>query len=328
MTAGSYSAGGVVARAALRLWQRPLAIARGGAMSLEARKRVKLGAVRMPDLPDSLVAKRDRLLAMLAGFGRCVVAYSGGVDSAVLACAAQRALGERALAVTAASASLATGELEAAQALATQIGIRHAVVSTNEFANPDYLRNDAQRCYHCKTELYVELEQLASRWPGAVLVNGANADDVGDHRPGMVAAGEHRVASPLLECELSKAEVRQLAAAWGLGVWDKPAAPCLSSRIAYGEAVTPERVAMVDRAEQFLRAQGLVELRVRYHAGDVARIEAPLTELSRLAEGELRAAIARTFRELGFRFITLDLDGFRPGSLNTVLPVESLRPLR
>ncbi|MGC3972703.1 MAG: ATP-dependent sacrificial sulfur transferase LarE [Pirellulales bacterium] len=235
----------------------------------------------------STVAKRDRLLSFLADLQTVVVAYSGGVDSAVVAKAAQVALRDRATAVTGTSSSLASGELEEAVRLAQLIGIRHEVVATQEFAQPAYLANAGDRCYHCKTELYTRLEELLQRYPDAVIVNGANLDDRGDYRPGMTAAREHRVRSPLLECELSKADVRALAAHWQLPVWDKPASPCLSSRIAYGEEVTPERVAMIDRAEQFLRARGLRELRVRYHRGDMARLEVPAEAIVRLAEPAL-----------------------------------------
>src|SRR5215469_3715743 len=237
-------------------------------------------------LPDDLASKRDRLLGELAGYESCAVAFSGGVDSAVVAKAAQLALGDRAVAVTGASASLAEGELEAARELARQIGIRHQVIDTQEFANGDYLRNSPDRCFHCKTELYTQLEGLADKLAVRVIANGANLDDQGDYRPGMLAARQHDVRSPLLDCALNKADVRRLAAYWQLPVWDKPASPCLSSRIAYGQAVTPERVAMIDRAEQFLREHGFRELRVRYHGDDLARVEVPLDELSRLAEPE------------------------------------------
>lgn len=281
----------------------------------------------MSALTLELATKRDRLLARIAEWPAVAVAFSGGVDSAVVAQAAQLALGDRALAVTATSASLSDGELEAARALATRIGIRHQVIATQEFHNPAYVQNAPDRCYHCKTELYTRLEQLAPQLGIAVLLNGANADDVGDYRPGMVAAREHEVYSPLVECELKKAEVRQLAAHWELPVWDKPASPCLSSRVAYGEEVTPERLAMIDRAEQQLRALGLAELRVRYHKGDLARIEVPVAALARLCADACRAALVAGLREIGFRYVTLDLEGFRSGSLNDVVPTESLRLL-
>jgi uncharacterized protein len=282
----------------------------------------------LDELRHELAAKRDRLLELIAGYGTCAVAFSGGVDSAVVAKAAQMALGDRAVAVTGTSASLAEGELAAAKSLAAQIGIRHQDLATEEFGNDDYLRNAPDRCFHCKTELYTRLEGMAEKLGVNVIVNGANLDDRGDYRPGMVAAKQHDVRSPLIDCKLTKAEVRELAAHWGLPVWDKPASPCLSSRIAYGEQVTPERVGMIDRAEQFLREQGFRELRVRYHGGDMARIEVPLPELPRLAEPALRDAVVRVLRELGFKYVTLDLEGFRSGSLNQIIGVDDLKILR
>ncbi len=278
----------------------------------------------MPDLYPELAAKRDRLLAMLADYGSCAVAFSGGVDSTVVAKAAQLALGRRAVAVTGVSDSLAEGELAGAESLAKLIGIRHRVVATDEFANADYRRNATDRCFHCKTELYRRLEALAPELDVAVIANGANLDDQGDYRPGMNAARQHAVRSPLIECEFTKSEVRVLAAHWGLPTWDKPASPCLSSRVAYGEEVTPQRLSMIDRAEQFLRGMGLRELRVRYHKGDLARIEVPAGELPRMAEPAVRQAMVEQLRLLGFKYITLDLEGFRSGSLNQLVPLEAL----
>lgn len=269
--------------------------------------------------------KRQRLLALLASYDSCAVAFSAGVDSTVLAKAAQLALGDRAVAVTGTSASLAEGELDLARILARQIGIRHEILATEEFTSDAYRRNAPDRCYHCKTELYTRLDGLREQLGVEIVVNGANVDDQGDYRPGMLAAVEHRVRSPLLECGLTKADVRELAAFWELPVWDKPASPCLSSRVAYGEEVTPERVAMVDRAEQMLRGLGLRELRVRYHKGDLARIEVPVEQIARLAEPTLREQIAAELRTLGFKFVTLDLVGFRSGSLNALVPAESIR---
>lgn len=279
----------------------------------------------MTDLTPLLAEKRDRLLAVLTSYGSCAVAYSGGVDSAVVAQAACLALGEQAIAVTGVSASLASGELEAAIALARQIGIRHEVLPTEEFANADYVKNAPDRCYHCKSELYTNLDRLAELFAVAVVANGANLDDRGDHRPGMIAASEHRVRSPLIEAGLKKQEVRQLAAHWNLPAWDKPATPCLSSRVAYGEEVTPERLAMIDAAESALRELGLGELRVRYHRGDLARIEVPLEAIPALCQAEVRERLVQRFRELGFKLVTLDLEGFRSGSLNTLIPSDSLR---
>jgi uncharacterized protein len=270
-----------------------------------------------------LNAKRDRLLALIRGYRTCAVAFSGGIDSTVVAKAAQLALGNAAVAVTGTSASLAAGELDAARELAQLIGIRHEVIATDEFANPDYLRNDSDRCYHCKTELYTQIEGMAERLNVAVVLNGANVDDLGDYRPGMQAAGEHRVASPLAECGFTKADVRALAADWGLPIWDKPATPCLSSRVAYGEQVTPERLAMVDAAEEFLRELGLRTLRVRYHKGDMARLEVPLEALSTLCASGVRESLVARFKSLGFKYVTVDLEGFRSGSLNALVHIAA-----
>lgn len=270
----------------------------------------------------TLEEKQAALLQLFAQMPSCLVAFSGGVDSAVAAAAAFKALGERACAATGVSASLAEGELEAAQKLAAEIGIRHEVVNTAEMADPRYLENPSNRCYFCKTELYTQLEPLARKWGFAVLANGANADDLGDYRPGLQAAQEFAVRSPLAEAGLTKADVRELAQAWNLACWDKPAAPCLSSRIAYGVAVTPERLRRIDQAEQFLRGLGLQIARVRCHDGELARIEVPLDALPRLASPGVREALAAEFRALGFSFITLDLDGFRSGSLNQLLSIS------
>lgn len=273
----------------------------------------------------SSTAHRDRLLDIVRGYESVAVAFSAGVDSTVVAKAAQLALGNNAIALTAVSPSLASGELDEARSLAKLIGIRHEIVETTEFQNPDYQRNPSNRCYFCKTELYSQAERLLPRWGCRVLANGANLDDRGDHRPGMVAAAEHQVRSPLLEAGLTKADVRQLARDWNLPVWDKPAQPCLSSRIAYGVEVTAERVRRIDAAEQFLRERlGTRELRVRLEANELARLEVPLHLVAALASEEHRAAIADRLRSLGFRCVTLDLEGFRSGSLNALVPIEDL----
>ncbi len=275
----------------------------------------------MTDLAPALLVKRDCLLAILADYGRVAVAFSAGVDSTVVAKAARLACGDKAIAVTAVSLSLATGEKEEAERLATLIGIRHQVIETQEFQSDAYLRNDPNRCYFCKTELYTQLERLIPKLNVDVIVNGANTDDQGDYRPGMTAADEHSVRSPLIEAEINKSEVRQLANHWQLPIWDKPATPCLSSRIAYGVAVTAERVQRVDQAESFLRGEfGLREFRVRHEANDLARIEVPVSEISRIAESN--HMIIQRFRELGFKYVTLDLEGFRSGSMNAVVPLE------
>ncbi len=272
-----------------------------------------------------LAAKRERLLEVLRGLGRVVVAFSGGIDSTVVAQAAFLALGDSAVAVTADSPSVPRAELDDARRLAEQIGIRHVVVETEEFADPDYVRNDGARCYFCKSELYGRIETLLPELGTAVVCSGANLDDQGDYRPGLKAAAEHGVRHPLQEAGFTKADVRALARAWGLPTWDKPASPCLSSRLAPGVEVTRDRTARVEAAEVYLRQLGLRECRVRLHEGELARVEVPAAELARLAESEVREGLVRRFRELGFGFVTLDLEGFRSGSLNTLVSLEHKR---
>jgi uncharacterized protein len=267
----------------------------------------------------------DGLVTHVRSYGRCVVSFSGGVDSALVAKVAQLALAEKATAITAVSASLARGELVEAKSIAQQIGIRHEIIRTDEFSNPDYVRNAADRCYHCKTELYDQLELIRKRFPDAVIANGTNTDDTQDFRPGLRAASEHQVRSPLAECGIDKKTVRELAAYWELPVWNKPAMPCLSSRVAYGEEVTPERLRMIDSAEQFLRERGFSELRVRFHRGDLARVEVPIAELPRLMTEPLRSDVIDHLETLGFRFVTVDMHGFRSGNLNTLIPAEILQ---
>jgi len=277
----------------------------------------------MSSLSQELTAKRDRLLELLTSYGSCAVAFSGGVDSSVLAKAARLALGAQAVAVTGVSASLAAGELEACTELAWLIGIRHETLPTQELSLPEYRANHPDRCYHCKTELFDQVERFARREGIAVVADGSNRDDRREHRPGLAAARDRRVKSPLAECGLTKAELRALAKHWQLPTAGRPATPCLSSRIAYGEPVTPERLAQIDQAEQFLRGRGFQPLRVRYHRGEMARIEVAADALPRLMEPALRDELIRFFKALGFKYIALDLEGFRSGSLNAVLPVES-----
>lgn len=271
-----------------------------------------------------LVTKRAVLLDLIRSFESCAVAFSAGVDSTVVAKAAHIALGDCAVAVTATSASLAAGELDQARELAELIGIRHQVISTGEFEDTRYTRNAADRCYHCKSELYTRMDHINQELGVRYVLNGSNVDDLGDYRPGLRAAAEHGVRSPLAETGITKSEVRQLAAEWGLPVWDKPATPCLSSRVAYGEQVTPDRLRQIDLAEQFLRSHGFSRVRLRYHSGDLARIEVPLADLPRIAEPEFRRQLTHRLRALGFQYVTLDLEGFRSGSLNSVLPIQAL----
>jgi uncharacterized protein len=272
--------------------------------------------------PPDIERKRDRLLEIVRGYGRVAVALSAGVDSTVVAKAAQLACGTNAVAVTAVSSSLAAGERELAVAMAAAIGIRHILIQTQEFSDPNYLQNPVNRCYFCKTELYTRLKELAPTLDIDVMVNGANLDDRGDYRPGMLAASEFQVHSPLIEAGFTKADVRELARLWNLPVWDKPATPCLSSRIAYGVEVTPERVKRIDDAEQFLRKElNLRELRVRCEANELARIELPIEAISVLTSPALREKVAARLHDLGFRYVTVDLEGFRSGSLNAALPI-------
>src|SRR5438876_3204735 len=243
------------------------------------------------ELSPDLSSKCERLLAALRGMERVAVALSGGIDSTVVAKAASLALGDRAVAVTADSPSVARSELEDARRLAQQIGIRHRIVATEEFGDPDYVRNDGTRCYFCKSELYTRIEKLLPELGVAVICSGANLDDQGDYRPGLKAAGEHAVRHPLQEAGCTKADVRALARAWELPTWDKPASPCLSSRLAPGVEVTHERTQRVEDAEAYLHALGYRECRVRLHEGELARVEVPATELARLADPVVRAGL-------------------------------------
>jgi len=277
-------------------------------------------------IPGALSRKQERLFEDLAARGSVIVAYSGGVDSAYLAWAAQRVLGDRALSVTAASASYPESHRGMAERVAREFGLRHRFVETGELEDENYAANPSNRCYFCKSELFRLLEDLRVELDMGVVAYGVNLDDTGDFRPGHVAAEERSVASPLLDAELGKSEIRELSRAAGLPTADLPASACLSSRIPYGMAVTREKLLQIDRSEDALRALGYRQVRVRHH-GDLARVEIATDELPRALDPERAAEISRALHDQGFRWVSLDLDGYRTGSLNEVLQIQP-PPLR
>src|SRR5579863_8297639 len=277
----------------------------------------------MPDPENSVGSKESQLRADLRRLGRILVAYSGGVDSAYLAWAAHRALGADMLAVIADSPSLARTQLSDAIAFADEQGIPVEVISTSELDRPEYARNDGQRCFQCKDELFTVMEKVRSARGFTAIAYGVNLDDQGDFRPGQQAAKLHHVSAPLLKAGLSKAEIRELAREAGLRIWDKPASACLSSRIEYGREVTRETLAVVEAGEDAIRALGFRQFRVRHH-GDIVRIEIAREEMEKALNPAVAAEFARIFKALGFKFVTLDLEGFRSGSMNSLLPAEEL----
>lgn len=277
----------------------------------------------LPNFPD-LTAKRERLEARLRSLGRTLVAYSGGVDSAFLADAARRVLGDDMLAVIADSPSLARFQLRDAMAFAQERQIPLEVIATHELERPEYARNDGSRCFHCKDELFTFMEEFRRQRRFDCIAYGVNADDQGDFRPGQEAARRHQVAAPLLEAGLGKQEIRELARLAGLRVWDKPASACLSSRIEYGRPVTGEALAAVEQGEEALRVLGFRQVRVRHH-GPIVRIEIAREELRRALDPAMAEQFTRIFKALGFTYVTLDLEGFRSGSMNAVLPLEQVQ---
>jgi uncharacterized protein len=262
--------------------------------------------------------KQQRLFSILRDMGEVIVAYSGGTDSAYLAWAAKEALGDKAVAITADSASIPQSHKRDAIDFARQFGIRHELISTHEFENPDYLKNDANRCFHCKDELFDRLEEYGKMHGVAHIVYGVNMDDLGDYRPGQSAAKIHNVRAPLVEAQLSKAEIRALSRGAGLPTWNRPAAACLSSRIPYGTPVTIENIKKVENGEEELKALGFRQFRVRFH-GEIARIEVARDEMEKALNLEMAQRFTAIFKKLGFQYVALDLEGYRQGSLNEVL---------
>lgn len=265
--------------------------------------------------------KQNNLFARLRECDSLLVAFSGGADSAYLAWAANHALADRALAVTALSASFSKHDRDQAEAFIRISGVRHEFIETREFENPLYVANNADRCYHCKDELFDRMEQLARERNFQAIAYGINADDTRDFRPGHRAAREHKILAPLLDVRLGKAEIRELSRLAGLPTWDRPASACLSSRIPYGTSVTPELLDKVERAEAVLRSLGFLQFRVRAH-GELARIELAQDELARGLQPEIAQELASQIKAAGFAFVTLDLEGYRQGSLNSLLKLQ------
>ena len=273
---------------------------------------------RQEESDECSTLKEQRLREIFRGLGSVIVAYSGGVDSSYVAYVANAELGPRAICITGQSASLPSYQQAEIDRVVSEFGFHHETIQTEELENPNYRANNADRCYFCKDELYGKLARVAASRGIECIVDGSTTDDLGDFRPGRQAAMQHAVRSPLIEVGMSKAEVRELSRRVGLPTWDKPASPCLSSRIAYGTTVTIERLSKVDRGEEILREFGFREFRVRHH-DTLVRLEIAPAELDRVLRKEIVEQLAARFRELGFKYVTLDLQGFRSGSMNEVL---------